>query len=569
MPTPIAAILLLIASCASAPLFSQELARGNTSFGPGDFRQEEFLPVEEAFQLALEVVDEQQIRLYWQIADDYYLYRQRFKFALEDRAGPIELDPRLPAGVLHEDEYFGKSEVYYHALNIMLGAGRGSADAVLTVTSQGCADAGLCYPPQQQQFRVDFSSRSLAPIPRDGRFEQGTASGAGPVLLMMALAFLGGGILNLMPCVFPVLSLKMFSFASAGDAGQHRHGWVYAAGVVASFLLVAGVLIGLQQAGAAVGWGFQLQSPHFVAVLAYLFFIMGLALSGVVQLGAGFMGAGSSLAAQPGYSGSFFSGVLATLVASPCTAPFMGTALGFAVTQPAAIALLIFAALGAGMAAPMLALSYSSRLRRLLPAPGPWMQTFKQLLAFPLYATAIWLLWVAGRQTSTTAMALLLGGMLALALALLLWRYRTSVKLLAIACGIAAGAVLVNPMLSRPASSAAADPDGFSEQRLAALLQTGAPVFVNVGADWCITCLANEAGALNREAVLSAFEDRSVVYLKADWTNYDPEIANFLRRFNRNGVPLYLLYSGAAGQAPAILPQLLTTDILLRALEQL
>ena len=573
MPTTIAAIFLLIASCASAPLFSQDLAPGNTPFGPGDFQQEEFLPVEEAFQLALEVVDDQQIRLYWQIADDYYLYRKRFKFALEDRAGPIELDPRLPAGVMQEDEYFGKSEVYYHALNVMLGARRGSADAVLTVTSQGCAEAGLCYPPQQQQFRVDFSGRTLAPIARDGRsaWDASPEAGSSPaqVLLMMALAFLGGGILNLMPCVFPVLSLKIFSFATAGDAGQHRHGWVYAAGVVASFLLVAGVLIGLQGAGAAVGWGFQLQSPQFVALLAYLFFIMGLALSGVVQLGAGLMGAGSGLAAQPGYPGSFFSGVLATVVASPCTAPFMGTALGFAVTQPATIALLIFGALGAGMAAPMLALSYSSRLRRLLPAPGPWMETFKQLLAFPLYATAIWLLWVAGRQTSTTAMALLLCGMLALALALLLWRYRSSGKLLAIACGIAAGAVLVNPMLSRPASSAAENPDGFSEQRLAEVLQTGAPVFVNVGADWCITCLANEAGALNREAVLSAFEERSVIYLKADWTHYDPEIANFLRRFSRNGVPLYLLYSGGAGQAPAILPQLLTKDILLRALEQL
>jgi thiol:disulfide interchange protein len=369
--------------------------------------------------------------------------------------------------------------------------------------------------------------------------------------------------------VFPVLSLKVFSFATGSDAAKHHHGWAYSAGVVLSFVAVAALLITLQRAGAAIGWGFQLQSPQFVSLLAYLFFAMGLALSGVVELGSSFMGIGNSLAEKEGYAGSFFTGVLATVVASPCTAPFMGTALGFAVTQPATIAILIFAALGAGMAAPMLTLSYSSRLRGLMPKPGPWMETFKQLLAFPLYATAIWLLWVAGRQTSTNAMALLLCGMLALALGLWLWRYRNWGKWLAVAAFALALAVVASPILRSQAGqiSDTASDQQFSKQRLEQLLSSGTPVFINVTADWCITCLANERSTLNSDSVKAALADKSIVYLKADWTNYDPAIAQFLARHNRNGIPLYLVYSGRAGESPAILPQILTPGIVLDALQ--
>ena len=446
----------------------------------------------------------------------------------------------------------------------------------LKISSQGCADAGLCYPPYREQYRVDFVEKSIAPAADTaaasaaggaGTANPGQPLSASALLYMMLLAFIGGSILNLMPCVFPVLSLKVFSFATGSEHSKHVHGWVYALGVVSSFLLVAFILITLQQAGAAVGWGFQLQEPRFVALLAYLFFFMGLSLSGLIELGAGFMGLGSQLAERGGYSGSFFTGVLATVVASPCTAPFMGTALGFAVTQPAPIALAVFAALGSGMAAPMLLLSYSKTLRAMMPKPGPWMETFKQLLAFPLYATAIWLLWVAGRQTSVTAMAVLLCGMLALTLGLWLWRYRTWGRVFG---GLAVlGALLLIPSGALETNRGAADAEGdWSEQRLEALLDSGKPLFVNVTADWCITCIANERSALSNDNVQAAMSAMEMEYIVVDWTDYNADIAAFLARFGRNGVPLYLVYSGRQGEEPQVLPQLLTPGIVLDALER-
>jgi thiol:disulfide interchange protein DsbD len=532
----------------------------------------EFLPVDEAYQLALEVIDEQQLRLYWQIEDGYYLYRKRFGFKLSDSDGAIDLTPRFPEGIVREDEYFGISEVYYTFADVFLDLSRSAGTAELEIRSQGCADAGLCYPPQKQYFTVDFANKTIAAAPPKTRKARAAIAPkpepltAGTLFYMLLLAFVGGSILNLMPCVFPVLSLKVFSFASGNEHARHIHGWVYAAGVVSSFVLVALLLITLQQAGTAVGWGFQLQSPRFVAALAYLFFAMGLGLSGLVELGAGFMGLGSQLADRGGYSGSFFTGVLATVVASPCTAPFMGTALGFAVTQPAPVALAVFAALGCGMAAPMLMLSHSQSLRTRMPKPGPWMETFKQLLAFPLYATAIWLLWVSGRQTSVTAMALLLCGMLALALGLWLWRYRPWGRVFGAAAVIAALSILPGPMLQPGQATAATETNGWSDRELQSLLDQGRPVFVNVTADWCITCIANERGSLGTEEVQEAMVARGMEYMVVDWTNYDAQIAEFLSRFGRNGVPLYLVYSGRPGETPQVLPQLLTPGIVLDAI---
>jgi thiol:disulfide interchange protein len=578
--------LLAILLLAAMPLNAQDLLRQAPVAGFGANPAEaEFLPVEEAYQLALEVIDEQHIRLYWQIADGYYLYRKRFGFKLDQGDTGIAVTAQLPQGKEHEDEYFGRTEVYYYNADVMLAAEPFTGPATLTVSSQGCADAGLCYPPQKQRFEIDLargliaavSNKPASPAPDSGT---GTATGTGtasdsslPTLLsMLLLAFIGGSILNLMPCVFPVLSLKVYGFATGEAHTRHVHGWLYAAGVISSFLLVAIVLITLQQTGSAVGWGFQLQSPRFVSVLAYLFLAMGLSLSGLLEIGAGWMDTGSNLANRDGHAGSFFTGVLATVVASPCTAPFMGTALGFAVTQPPVIALLIFAALGAGMAAPMLLLSYSPHLREIMPKPGPWMETFKQLLAFPLYATAIWLLWVAGRQTSTTTMALLLCGMLAMALGMWLWRYRNWTRLLAAGCGIAAIAVIGSPMLAAGNAGQSSTSPGqltFSEQHLNDLVEQGNPVFVNVTADWCITCIANEQAALSSEAFINAMQAKNVTYLKADWTNYNAEIAVFLKQFNRNGIPLYLVYSGRAGEAPQMLPQLLTPRVVLDAIEKI
>lgn len=576
----IALLLLLCQVQLQAQDFSSTLSAGSL--------EEEFLPVEEAYQLALELTGSgeggQQLRLYWQIADKYYLYRKRFAFELEDEQGNIDTAVEMSTGIEREDEYFGLSEVYYHFADVMLTPSRAEGSATLTVTSQGCADAGLCYPPQKQRFSLDFDAGTIAPLARKPRNTMQADSGDGTgaversnttepaglmtILSMMLLAFMGGTILNLMPCVFPVLSLKVFSFASGSDHDRHVHGWVYAAGVVSSFLLVAAILIGLQQAGSAVGWGFQLQSPRFVALLAYLFFAMGLGLSGLVEMGSGLMGAGSGLAEKEGHSGAFFTGVLATVVASPCTAPFMGTALGFAVTQPALIALGIFGALGAGMAAPMLLLSYSTGLRSRMPKPGPWMETFKQLLAFPLYATAVWLLWVVGRQTSVNTMTLLLGGMLLLAMGLWLWRYRSWVRGFAAAAVAAALFMVSSPMLAtveRGAQSPTEHAAAWSDERLNQLLDEGKPVFVNVTADWCITCMANESGALSSDDVKQAMTERGIVYLKADWTNYNADIAAYLKRFDRNGIPLYLVYSGKPGDDPLVLPQLLTPGIILES----
>jgi thiol:disulfide interchange protein DsbD len=387
---------------------------------------------------------------------------------------------------------------------------------------------------------------------------------------MLLLAFMGGAILNLMPCVFPILSLKVLSFARSTDHDRHLHSWLYTAGVIASFVLVAAALIGLKQAGNAIGWGFQLQSPGFVIALAYLFIAMGLSLSGVVELGSNLMNAGSGLADRGGLGGSFFTGVLAVVVASPCTAPFMGTALGFAVSQPPLIGLTVFAALGAGMAAPLLLFSYSGAARRVMPKPGPWMETLKQFLAFPLYGTAIWLLWVAGRQTGVNTMATALSGALLLALGLWIWNHNHWRRGLAVAC--LAGAVGLGSMRGLdPARAGVAGAEGgklaWSDQIVAELRRDGRPVFVDVTADWCITCKANEAAVLLTEDVSRAFDDHGVVYMVADWTNHDARIAALLERHGRTGIPLYLMYPADTRLEPLILPQLLTRKTVLEALK--
>jgi thiol:disulfide interchange protein DsbD len=280
------------------------------------------------------------------------------------------------------------------------------------------------------------------------------------------------------------------------------------------------------------------------------------------------MNTGSGLASRGGLSGSFFTGVLAVVVASPCTAPFMGTALGFAVSQPPQFALLIFAALGAGMAAPLLLFSYSGAARALLPKPGAWMETLKQLLAFPLYATAIWLLWVAGRQTGVNTMAAALSGALLLALGLWLWHRNWWRRALALACLV--GAISLGSLRGLDASGGgtelAAGEVAWSEEKVAALRSAGQPVFVDVTADWCITCMANESAVLHTDDIRQAFADHNVAYMVADWTNQDDAITALLRRHERNGIPLYLMYAANSTNAPLVLPQILTKKTVLEAL---
>ncbi|GAB3281881.1 protein-disulfide reductase DsbD family protein [Parahaliea aestuarii] len=565
-------LLLLVSSICHAQLGAS--SQPGNPFGGAN--QPSFLPVEDAYQVVIEPND-QGLRLYWQIADSYYLYQHQFRFGLTDSQGAVSVTPEFPPAIERSDEFFGDTRVYYNQADIQLRTERHSGAATLTLSSQGCADAGLCYPPRDQRFSVNFDTGAvteLAPAPRTGTTaSSNTAAPAsfGTLAAMALLAFLGGSLLNLMPCVFPVLSLKVLSFADASPYQRHRQSWLYAAGVVTSFMIVAATLITLQQGGRAVGWGFQLQSPGFVIALAYLFLAMGLALSGVVELGAGLMNSGASLAGRRGDSGSFFTGVLAVVVASPCTAPLMGTALGFAVTQPAAASLSIFAALGAGMAAPLLLLSYSGLARRLMPRPGPWMETLKQFLAFPLYASAIWLLWVAGRQAGVNTMAAALLGGLFLALALWLWQAVLWRQVAAVASVAVAVALATLPAGGgeRPVntSHASSSEEAWSPRALADLRAAGRSVFVDVTADWCITCIANEQAVLNTEEIRSAFDAGDVAYLVADWTNYDPEIAEFLRQHGRNGIPFYILYPADPAAEPVILPQLLTRNTVLQALE--
>ena len=534
-------------------------------------QQSEFLPVREAYRLDGALTADGQLRLYWQIAKGYYLYQHMFTVRQADASAPAHLSISFPPALDKTDEFFGDVSVYYDEADLTATLPDDATRLTLAITYQGCADAGLCYPPETEHLLVDVVTSAVTPTTFE-REPLGAASApTSPnmtLLLALGLAFLGGLILNAMPCVFPILSLKVLSFAT-GDPGEHRrHGLAYLAGVVASFVLIASVLISLQSAGRWVGWGFQLQSTGFVIGLAYLFAVMGLSLSGLVLFGGRWMNLGAGMAAAPGTRGSFFTGVLAVVVASPCTAPFMGSALGYALTQPAFEALAVFAALGMGMAAPMVAISMSDTARRWLPKPGVWMETLKQVMAFPLYLTAVWLLWVAGKQSGVDTMAAAAAGLVMLALGLTLLRGGTTARIIGLICMVSA--VMLGSVRGDATTSAGkGERDGivaWSPERLQTLRAQGTPVFVDVTADWCITCLANEQAVLFTDDMSRAFEAAGVTYMVADWTNYDPEIGVFVREHGRNGIPLYVMYPGNLQAAPTILPQLLTANIVTEAL---
>jgi thiol:disulfide interchange protein/DsbC/DsbD-like thiol-disulfide interchange protein len=412
----------------------------------------------------------------------------------------------------------------------------------------------------------------------------GSGSEAGLSLVTaLFFAFVGGLILNLMPCVFPVLSIKILSLM--GETSDLKsHGWLYVAGVVLSFVSIAMLLIALRAGGAEIGWGFQLQSPWVVGLLVYLFLLVGLNLSGYFEVGTSLMslGGGSALT-HSGKSGSFFTGVLATLVAAPCTAPFMASAIGYALTQSNVAALLIFTSLGLGMAAPYLALCYSPGLIKKLPKPGAWMERLKEILAFPLYASAVWLLWVLSLQTGATGVLLVGAGAVLLTFAIWLLKHlpRTSLLRLvqqASALVLVLGVIVSPFQLQTVSAQVAVSEDGsesvgernyesYSTEKLAAYRSEGA-VFVNFTAAWCVTCKVNEAVALSTPEVEAVFAENGIRYLKGDWTNEDPEITRKLAEHGRSGVPLYLYYEVGAGK-PVVLPQLLTKDIVLRAVQNL
>jgi len=534
--------------------------------------QNDFLPVEEAYRVEVVSESASQLRVLWQIAPDYYLYQHQFAFSLENDPNNSGVSAHYSQALAKTDEYFGDVEVYYDFADITLTTSMPLAEnAILTITSQGCADAGLCYPPRKDYFQLTGALGEAQPISaQDGlallETSEAPTQSADGLILMLAFAFAGGIILNLMPCVFPILSLKILSFAGSDSESNHRHGWFYSLGVIVSFASIAALLIGLKSAGEAIGWGFQLQSPIFVSLLALLFLAMAFSLAGLTEIGTSWMGVGTSLTAGDHNRSSFFTGVLAVVVASPCTAPFMGTALGFALTQPTALALSVFIALGAGMASPMLALSYSQWLRNRIPKPGAWMVTLRQALSLPLFLTVIWLLWVAGRQTSIDTFAGLLVACVLLGMGLW-WSNSSGLKRLSslIALLLCAGTTYASLTLERTESNAA---PAFSRSHLAETVSGNNPVFVDVTADWCITCIANEKAVLETDSIEQAFQQQSVTYYVIDWTNYDPAVAKFLEEFQRNGIPFYLVYPGN-NRPPQVLPQILTKQIVLDALKAL
>ncbi len=392
------------------------------------------------------------------------------------------------------------------------------------------------------------------------------------LLVAMLLAFAGGLILNLMPCVLPILSMKALALAQAGHDARtlRRDGMFYFAGVIVSFALIGGALAALRMSGAAIGWGFQLQSPAFVLALILLVCFIGLNLLGAFALPMSLAGIGDHLVRGKDGRAAFFTGALAVLVASPCTAPFMGAALGLALAVPA-FALPIFLALGIGFAAPFTALTLTPALRHLVPRPGPWMTRFKELLAFPMFATAIWLLWVLVRQTGATGLVFALVAGLAITFALWLAPQVTS-RWRAMPV-IASMLVLVGAMThlharpAQPTSSPQWSP--WSEQAVADARRHGKAVLVDFGAAWCITCLVNEHMALDDPDVRANLRRAGVVTLKADWTSHDPAIASELQHYGRAGVPLYLLFPPDPTRPPLVLPQILTPKQVDQALSEL
>ncbi|MBB6365383.1 thiol:disulfide interchange protein DsbD [Xanthomonas sacchari] len=570
------------------------------------------LPSDQAFHFEAIVGDGNTLLLRFTPAPGYYLYRDRTALALEGAPGIRTGMPRWPKGSSHQDEHFGKVVVYFDQTEVTVPLQRQRADAAaatLVATFQGCQTDGICYPPMTRRVKLALPKGTVTPAdqaevspllvtPLDSRQADAndaaaaTAADALPAtpdasahnaarsaappaatqnLLWILLLALGGGLLlNLLPCVLPILSLKVLGLAQSGESrGRARsHALWYTLGVLASFAVVGGIAV-----AARLLWGFQLQRPGFVAVLVYLMFVVGLSLSGVFTLSANLGGVGQSLSTRSGPVGDFFTGVLACVVSSACIGPFMGPALGYALTAPPAMAMLVFLTLGLGLALPFLLIGFVPSLAKRLPKPGAWMETLKQVLAFPMYLSAIWLLWVLGKQRGVDAVALLLIGATLLALGLwwferARWRghalgTRMASVLLLLALLPAWGVTRLPP----PSASVERNTVAYSPQMLDRLRTDNRVVFVNMTADWCVTCKANERNVFDSDAFRDTIKRVDAVYMKGDWTNEDPRISAFLAEHKAVGVPLYVVYGPGAPPTvlPPVLSQAVVEDALLRA----
>jgi thiol:disulfide interchange protein DsbD len=550
---------------------------------PGHSGSQDALPEDEAFRFEAIATSPDRVLVRFTIAPGYYLYRDKTRFRT-DAAGVRFLAPEWPPAQTHTDAHFGEVQVYFESIEVPLPVVRDATAAqsiVLDAEYQGCKDQGICYPVMRRSLTLELPAGSGAADEGTGAAGQaganggdsGGAQGAGEpqmgIALALLFALLGGLVLNLMPCVLPILSLKALGLAKGGHGSGYarRHAIWYTAGVLASFAVLGMAILALRSGGAALGWGFQLQQPAFVALLVYVMLAIGLSMSGVVAFGASWGGLGQNLTEDEGAKGAFFTGVLACVVASPCTAPFMGGALAYAMAQPAPLALAIFLALGFGLALPFLLIGFIPALADRLPRPGAWMETLKQALAFPMYLTGVWLLWVLGHQVGMDGAGAVLAGGVALAMAL--WwferhRQHSPVRrwaLVLVLLALAAwplrfvGGLDASAISSRGAALDVSEV--YSAERLAALQSEKRPVMVNMTADWCATCKVNERLVLSSDRFRAALDGAGAAYLKGDWTNEDPAITAFLQQYKAVGVPLYVVFP-ANGGTPRVLPALLT-----------
>ena len=584
------------------------------------------LPQEQAFAFDAIAFDGNELLLRITPAPGYYVYRDRTAMTLEGAPGIGLERPRWPKGVAHRDEHFGDVIVYFDQVEVPVPLRRSHANAAagtLKVTFQGCQKDGICYPPMTRVVKLaiptgeikapaandpasDFAPSAVLPAARPGAdadpvaVESGAAAQVAPALppvqvarttppenalrksagpssvgLALVLALLGGLVLNLMPCVLPVLSLKALSLAASGREGGNARAsalW-YTAGVLSSFVALGAIALGLRAAGQALGWGFQLQQPLVIGALVYLMFAVGLSLSGVFALGHRFAGAGHELSGRSGPLGDFFTGVLAVVIASPCTAPFMGAALAFAFTASPAVALLVFAFLGLGLALPFLLIGFVPGLAQRLPKPGAWMETLKHVLAFPMYMTAVWLLWVLGKQRGVDAIGLALVGLVLLALGL--WWYqrlrlqvapvRRTLAIVLLFAALAPLAMVHGLPRDTAGPAAKANVVPYAAATLATLRAEGRVVFVDMTADWCVTCKANEKAVLDRDEFRASMRQADAVMMQGDWTTVDPAITAFLEAHQAVGVPLYVVFPSDGGEGE-VLPTVLTQDLVGKAL---
>lgn len=578
------------------------------------------LPAERAFAFEAIAGDGNTVLMRFTPARGYYLYRDRSSFKLDGATGIAAGKPQWPRGAIHRDEHFGEQVVYFDQVDVPLPVRRTRGEAAnvnLTATFQGCQTDGICYPPMTRTVKLALpagkadatteeatvsAGSNPAPATTDATAQPASPANASPtagiatptavdasadnakrtlpptpaqggLLRALLFALLGGLLLNLMPCVLPVLSLKALGLAQSGEnrTAARRHAMWYSLGVLVSFAAIGALVTALR-----ARWGFQLQQPGFVAALVYLMFALGLSLSGVFTFNIGVGGIGNKLATKSGPAGDFFTGVLACVIASPCIGPYMGAALGYAFATPGMGGLLVFLMLGLGLALPMLLIGFVPALADRLPKPGAWMETLKQVLAFPLYLTAIWLLWVLGKQRGVDAMALVAAGLALFALALWWfergrWKGSRAPRVLALLLGaLALWPVWKVATLPMPEKAAVASEDhvAYSAEKLQALRTEGRVVFVDITADWCVTCKANEKAVLNREPFRQALREAGGVLMVGDWTNTDPAITAFLDRYKAVGVPLYVVFPRGGGEGevlPTVLTDAIVRDALTRA----